>query len=89
MKEHITIEEMSEFLTYGKADDRFRELAMRINPHITRCGACRETYQMMLTASDALERGVNRGRAFDRVQQRRAREREQWQAWEISEDAQD
>ena len=55
MDNHITFEEMAEFLTCKKPDARFRELSIKINPHILRCEDCRKMYQSMLALSDAID----------------------------------
>lgn len=40
--DHLTIEEMLEFVTMKKLDERTLKLASRVNAHILRCDECLE-----------------------------------------------
>lgn len=53
MSEHITLEELFAFVYDGSTGPEARARAARINAHLLRCAACRETCQALLDLRDS------------------------------------
>lgn len=60
--EHLTVEEMIDFVSFNKIDNEFLSLASRVNTHILRCKACREKVAAFQLVYDEL---VKMGRKGD------------------------
>ena len=56
--EHLSIEDMISFISMTKVDEDFFEMAARVNSHIYKCRECRENYETLLAASEAIENAV-------------------------------
>lgn len=66
MDEHITFDEMVEFISGKSITTEYMKLAARVNSHILKCKQCRADYQALLKADTAL----NSAAAYIPVSQR-------------------
>lgn len=53
--EHITVEEIIEFLNIEKSTDRAMALGEHINNHILNCSECLEKYNSLMDLYDTVE----------------------------------
>lgn len=56
MTEHISIDEMMEFLFEKKLDDSFLALSAKINAHLAKCDTCWEIYSKLVMAKELFNR---------------------------------
>lgn len=56
--EHISFDEMSEYVFSKKAPAEFMSVAARINKHVMDCPACRKNYEALMTMKDETEKAV-------------------------------
>ena len=56
--EHISFDEMSEYVFSKKAPPEFMSVAARINKHIMDCPACRKNYNALMSLKDETEKMV-------------------------------
>lgn len=59
MNEHITFDEMAEFITATGITPEYMKLAARVNSHLVKCEDCRETYETLLKANDAFDEAIS------------------------------
>lgn len=55
MNDHITFDEMSEFVLAKEFNDDFLKMSARINSHIQSCEQCSQLYRSLLSFNDAME----------------------------------
>ena len=51
---HLTVEEMIDFVSFKKPDDRILALASKVNAHVYKCEECREKLEAFQTVYDGL-----------------------------------
>lgn len=69
MTEHISIDDMMDFIFAGKLDDTVLAASAKINAHLAQCDTCWETYNKLLTAKETLDSAFNYTSRNERAKQ--------------------
>lgn len=59
--EHLSVEEMIDFVSFNKLNDEFLSLASKVNTHTLRCKECREKVAAFQLVYDELVRIGRKG----------------------------
>jgi len=53
---HLTVEEMIDFVSFDKLDEKSLTLAAKVNAHISECACCRKNVKAFQVVYDEFER---------------------------------
>lgn len=56
MSEHLSLDELIQFIGARKVNSEFFSLAARVNSHIRKCDACRQEYNTLLAIDHSISR---------------------------------
>lgn len=55
MSNHLTVDEMMEFICADKVDTAFFTLAAKVNAHLVSCDSCRKVYDALMAVDEAMD----------------------------------